>query len=146
MPSFETDPGLTQFLRPYNADPSYDIGQHNPFFENAWEQYTEDGTPFESDSFLTAEGSELIIGWGNYWEPAGYSPGRFSRGAARTGMLVDETTWTWDTSAQLDLQSPENNALDEYTGMLFLMIYCDEQLNDPVYFLGRFFRQEPGTS
>lgn len=145
MPSFETDPSTTQFLRPYNADPSYEIGQHNPFFENAWEQYKEDGTPFESDSFLTAEGSELIIGWGNYWEPAGYSPGRFSRGAARSGMLVDETTWNWDTSAQLDLLSPENNALEEYAGMLFVMIFCDEQLDEPVYFLGRFFRQEPGT-
>ena len=61
-------------------------------------------------------------------------------------MLVDESTWNWDLSARpLDLLSPENNALEEYSGMLFVMIYCDEQLNDPVYFLGRFFRQEPGT-
>ena len=30
--------------------------------------------------------------------------------------------------------------------MLFVQIYCDEQGDEPVYFLGRFYREEPGTS
>ena len=30
-------------------------------------------------------------------------------------------------------------------GNLYAMIYCDGQNDQPVYFLGRMFRVEPGT-
>jgi hypothetical protein len=44
------------------------------------------------------------------------------------------------------LNKPRLNALDEYSGMLFVMIYCDDQYDESVYFMGRFIRQEPGQS
>jgi hypothetical protein len=147
MPRFPADPEATgiKYLKPQNITTNYGAAQGNPFFENAWERVQEDGTAYDNDAYLPAEGSDLIIGWGNYYEPAGYSPGRFSRGAARTGLLEDDTSWAWDLSNTLDLLSPENNANMEYAGMLFVMIYCDEQGPEPVYFMGRFFRAEPGT-
>jgi hypothetical protein len=147
MPRFPDDPENTdiKYLKPAGFGVNYGAGQANPFFENAWEKVNEDGTTLQNDAYVPAQGAELRVGWGNYFEPAGYSPGRFSRGATPTGMLEDHATWTWDLSNTLDLQSPENNANEEYAGMLFVMIYCDDQGDQPVFFMGRMFRQEPGT-
>ena len=150
MPRFPDDPSTLKFLHPRGVTVNYNVHQSNPFFENAWESVKEDGTifdPLEAQYYNPASGSDLVVGWGNYFEPAGYSPGRFSRGASRTGVLEDTTQWTWDLSQGiLDLAHPENNTSREYAGMLFVMIYCDEQGDDPVYFLGKFYRQEPGVS
>ena len=133
---------------PTTLTPCYDAGQRNPFFENAWEQYTEDGTPFESDDYLTAEGSR-----------AGDRLGEL----LRASWLLPRTVLPWcrayrdagghhhlelgpELRPNLDMLIPENNAIEEYSGMLFVMIYCDEQLDDPVYFLGRFLpNPEPGS-
>jgi len=30
--------------------------------------------------------------------------------------------------------------------MVFIMIYCDDQFEESVYFMGRFIRVEPGQS
>jgi hypothetical protein len=152
MPRFPSAPANdpsgagVKFLHPENIPVSYAAGQANPFFENAWETVKEDGTAYEDDNYLPAEGTDLIIGWGNYFEPAGYSPGRFSRGAERTGLLIDDTQWNFDTTTatKLDLIDPSRNADVEYAGMVSVMIYCDEQGSEPVYFMGRFFRAEPG--
>ena len=94
---------------------------------------------------MTAKDAGLIVGWGNYFEPAGYSPGRASRGASRTGVLEDATPWSWSQGEDV-LDPYHTKQVEEYVGMLFVQIYCDEQGTEPVYFLGRFFRQEPGTS
>ena len=152
MPKFPTDPGTAAnpaipFLRPKNIPVTYTVGQSNPFFKDAWEQVKEDGTQFSDQTYLPAKGANVIVGWGNYYEPAGYSPGRASLGAARTGKLEDTTAWSFDTetSSNLNLIDPTTNATLEYAGMLFVNIFCDEQGDQPVYFLGRFFRQEPGT-
>ena len=100
MPNFPVDPsgGTPKFLHPAGVTVNYGVHQANPFFEGAWEQVDPDGTTYDSDTSLTAEGAGLIVGWGNYYEPAGYSPGRFSKGAARTGKLEDTSSWTWDLS------------------------------------------------
>lgn len=147
MPKFPADPEDTgiRYLPPVSTVVDYAAGQAHPFFENAWETVQEDGTAYDNAAYITAKDAGLVVGWGNYYEPAGFSPGRFSRGASATGQLVDTTTWTWDLSNTLDLLSPENNANEEYSGMLFVQIYCDDQDDQPVYFLGRLFRQEPGT-
>lgn len=146
MPQFPVDPATLQFLKPEGLTESYAVGQANPWFKNAWESVLPSGAQQDDPLYLPAKDAGLIIGWGNYYEPAGYFPGRFSRGGARTGQLVDETQWTWDLSSDLDLFHPKNNQNIEYAGMLFVMIYADEQGDEPVYFMGRFFRQDPGTS
>jgi hypothetical protein len=121
----------------------------HPFYKGGWEKVQPDGTLFpwgDTDFQLVDAGSELVVGWGNYYEPAGYYPGRFSRGADRTGLFSEDSAWSWDLSSLLNLNKPRLNALDEYSGMLFVMIYCDDQYDESVYFMGRFIRQEPGQS
>lgn len=86
------------------------------------------------------------MGWGTYYEPAGYSPGHFSDGDDRTGMLEDNTVWSWDLSEFIDRNKPQLNRKDEYAGCLFVMIYCDDQDDESVFFMGRFVRVEPGQS
>lgn len=126
------------------------IAMSHPFFKDAWESINPDGTQGSKDiqSRLVADNAGLVVGWGNYYEPAGYSPGRFSRGATRTGILEDATNWTWDmaSASRIHLDDPKENRKDHNIGQLFAMIYCDDQDDRPVYFLGRFFRQEPGVS
>lgn len=149
LPRFPSNPETTgiNFLEPQGLVVNYDVGQANPFFEDAWETVREDGTIINNPAYSTAPNAQPIVGWGHYYEPAGYSPGRFSRGAARTGMLVDEAQWNWAFDEKdLNLYQPNDNVNLEYAGMLFVQIFCDEQSTTPVYFMGRFIRSEPGTS
>jgi hypothetical protein len=148
MPKFPDDPEGTgiPYLRPFGIHTNFGAGQSHPFIKDAWEQVKEDGTVFENDAMLNAKDAQLVVGWGNYYEPAGYWPGRASRGAQRTGLLSDTASWSWQPSPLLDLLDPSNNANIEDAGMLFVNIYCDEQGDQPVYFMGRFFRVDPGTA
>jgi hypothetical protein len=118
----------------------------HPFYKGGWENIQPNGThfPWGGDEQLPSVPPK--VGWGNYYEPAGYSPGRFSKGAARTGLLSDDSPWGWDLSSLLNLDKPKTNANEEYSGMLFIMIYCDDQDDQSVFFMGRFIRQEPGQT
>jgi hypothetical protein len=151
MPKFPDDPedeGI-KYLKPKGIETNYKAFQSNPFFKDAWETVKQDGTQMdlgEAQSYGLAKDATLVIGWGNYYEPAGYSPGRASRGADRTGLLVDHTVWSYDVTQtqSIDIYDPSNNKKQEDIGMLFVNIFCDEQGDEPVYFMGRFFRVEPG--
>jgi hypothetical protein len=142
MPSITTGYHTTYSL-PYND------GQPYPFFPGAFEKYNDSG---EQNSNIFQElplNNTLLIGWGNYYQPAGYSPGLFTAGAPKTGLLIDETPWSFDTTGgttNIDPQSiARTNAIAD-AGFLYIMIYADDQGTQPVYFLGRIFRQEPGSS
>lgn len=148
MPQFSKDPDVAPgipFLKPDGVSVNYNVGQANPFFKGAWEQYNEDGTQNSNDLNVPAQDAGLVVGWGNYYEPAGYSPGRFSKGAAKTGLLSDDSSWSWSTENYIDMYNPKNNTNDEYAGYLFVMIFCDEQNTQPVYFMGKLWREEPGV-
>lgn len=131
--------------------PPYRAGQHYPFFQKAWESYAEDGTALNPETSSAAATAQVVIGYGNFYEKAGYWPGSSNGlGATPTGLLVDESGFSWDLTdtlngvdprapASVNLQRP--NAAD-----LYIMIYCDAQLTQEVFFLGRIFRKEPGTS
>jgi hypothetical protein len=159
MPKFPldlTDPNAPDWRRPRKINTgeviptTYKVFQANPFYKGAWEQVQEDGTvfPWSIDANVPTQGAALVVGWGNWYEPAGYSPGRASKGAARTGILEDATPWSWDIQGQqnIDFQTPETNVNEEYIGMLFLQIYCDDQDNQPVFFMGRLIRADPGQT
>jgi hypothetical protein len=136
---------LIRYLHPIGGD-NYKAGQANPFQQDAWEQVYEDGTIPDNTLALLPAGVGFLVGWGNFYEPAGYSPGRATRGNDRTGMLRDEATWGFDQSQYLDKRADANfqNNVDE--AMASVMIYCDDQEDEPIFFMGRFFRQEPGQS
>jgi hypothetical protein len=158
MPKFAWDPDgdgtnpEIEYLKPKTtagADITHNYGafQENPFFKGAWERVDENGVLLEPSTYQVAENSGFVVGWGNYYEPAGYSPGRKTQGSPRTGLLTDTAPWSWDQTADWGLDQPgglENP--DEYQGILFVQIYCDDQGDEPVYFMGRFFRQEQGTN
>ena len=92
----------------------------------------------------------MITGWGNYYQGAGYYPGLQTEGGEPTGLLVDESSWAFDTTNDPNFQQrpDENFTQDANSGLLFFMIYAESAVaaGKPVYFLGRCFRQEPGTS
>ena len=87
----------------------------------------------------------LIIGWGNAAQKAGHSPGRSSDGTPATGLLIDESSWTWNLDGQNNhfsgLSGDRPN--ETYSRMLYANIYAEH--TEPVYFIGRLYRTEPGV-
>jgi hypothetical protein len=133
----------------YESAVSGKVGlQSHPFYKGGWEHVQPDGTefPWKADPQLPDTTADFIVGWGNYYEPAGYYPGRFSKGADRTGLLSDDVSWPWDISGALNKDSVADNKNIEGAGMLYILIYCDDQDDESVYFMGRFIRQEPGAT
>jgi hypothetical protein len=133
---------------PSNTTPGrgkYKEGEAFPFYQGAFERINPDGTENQDPLRVLHESSGLVVGWGNYYEEAGYYPGRSSTGSPRTGLLVDESTWSFDTTSDPDFDkySVPNTRNASTTGLLYAMIYADGHGNKPVYFLGRFWRVEP---
>ena len=159
LPTIRSDPQFPAYLParkvtgeviPTTYKTNLTPAMSHPFYKGAWESIQPNGTHFPWGMDVQLPSETPVVGWGNYYEPAGYSPGRFSKGAARTGLLNDDATWGWDLSTLLNLDRPKNpklgNQNEEYSGMLFIMIYCDDQDDQSVFFMGRFIRQEPGQS
>jgi hypothetical protein len=122
----------------------YAAGQRYPFFPNAFENQLSNGTEQSNPNFLPAAQADQAIAWGNYYEPGGYSPGLKSKGGPKTGQLVDETPWNFDTSTQpgFDKYNAKNTQKNPTAGMMYVLIFCDDSTTD-TYFAGRLFRQEP---
>ena len=126
----------------YGTYPPPRGAQTHPFYKGGWEQVQEDGTKFPWGDDSQLPNPPPVVGWGNYYEPAGYSPGRFSKGAERTGLLNDDISWQWDLSQFIHTEAGATQ--DEYAGYLFAMIYCDDQDDRSVFFMGRLVRTDPG--
>jgi hypothetical protein len=122
----------------------YPKSQRYPFFPGAFENINSDGTTTDNPGQLTAAGADLAVGFGNYYERAGYFPGLMSKGKPKTGLLSEEDSWAYDTtnSTGFDKYSAEKTRKDPTNGLMYVMIYCDDQGTEPVYFLGRLFRAE----
>lgn len=128
--------------------PPYQGGQHFPFFPAAWETYKDDGTQQNPASANAVETSGLIRAWGSNYEKAGHWPGSSASGDPATGLLVDETTWSFDTThfdSTFDPFSPTKNKANPLAGQVYAMLWCDMQKQQEVFFAGRMFRVEPGT-
>lgn len=125
----------------------YKAGERYPFYPGAFENQNADGTITDNPGQLLAQGTTMVMGWGNFYEGAGYDPGTQGAGAAKSGMLVDEVVWPFSTMSagtDFDQYSVTRTRSSANAGQLYILIYCDDQGTQPVYFLGRFFRQEPG--
>jgi len=123
---------------------NYLQGQAYPFFAGAFERLNPDGTETTDPLRTLHDSAGLVIGWGNYYEEAGYWPGRYSTGGNKTGMLTDESVWAFDTTMDPDFDkySVENTRNATTTGRLYGMIYVDYHGGNAVYFMGRCWRQE----
>lgn len=130
--------------------PPYAASQHYPFFPGAWESYNEDGTainPGQNQGAVQTAG--LIKAWGTNYEKAGYYPGSMAAGDKPTGLFVDEGTWQFDCTHfgqnYWDPLSAKGNLSNPLAAKIYMLIYCDENVGQPVYFAGRIFRAEPGS-
>lgn len=133
-----------------SAYPPYKAGQHFPFFPQAWENYHDDGTAVNPEQAKSDAGASMIRAWGSSYEKAGYWPGSSAAHDPPTGLLVDEAPWSFDLSnidaSSFDIYSTTRNLSNPLAGKIYAMIWCDQQLHQPVYFLGRIFRAEPGST
>ena len=131
--------------------PPYQAGQHYPFFKRAWEQFAEDGTQLNPDITGVVPTAQLIVGYGNFYEKAGYWPSSSAvPGAEPTGLFSDQSGFTWDLTDAVYGVDPQRSADEnlKYPNRadIYVMVYCDAQLTQDVYFLGRIYRKEPGTA
>lgn len=125
------------------------ITQRYPMFEGAFENLKPTGEQQDSASHLLAAGANMVIGWGTYHEAAGYYPGLSSAGNPKTGLMVDESTWSFDTTSGtgFDPYSASKTQRNNEAGCLYGMVYCDDTLvsKKPVYFLGRLYVTPAGS-
>lgn len=126
-------------------------GQHHPFFPNAWELLDESGMS-QSPQMPQAEATAgIVVGWGTGYEKAGYWPGSSADPNDNpTGMMVDQSGFSWsltDEEIHVDPREPmEVNTQTPSRASLYLLVYCEDQGEQEVFFLGRVFRAEPGVS
>lgn len=122
----------------------------SPYINGAFESINpRTGQPWPAGNFLAPDQS-FIIGWGNrsngQFNRAGFWPGSEQYGARPSGLFVDEAPWSFDNT-----NNPNYNKLakpgQRQTASaitIYAMFYCEYK--ESVYFHGRLFRQNPGTS
>ena len=130
------------------------VANSSPFWPEAFQETNSFGFPWTGTNSLGPD-PNMIIGWGDGDQPAGFWPGRFSDAYPATGLFVDEGSWTFDLSAPLDKSKP--GAKRTTDGFMWMAVYADTTAAglaafdvsgidpQPVYFIGRMYRQEPGT-
>lgn len=132
------------------AGVGYAVGQHYPFFAQAFQEYNFDGTkvnPKDVPQAVPSVGPLPGGSFGDFFERAGHWPGSYAASDPATGLLVVEEPFSYDLTridSQFDPYKKKQTA--PYAGQIYMIIYCDQQGSEPVYFAGRLFRAEPGTS
>lgn len=130
--------------------PPYKSPQRYPYFEGAFEAYEEDGTISHPETPSPVSTAGLIAAYGTFAGRAGYWPGADDGASSPTGLMVVEgSDLTWDMSRQSGWDpraSDGGTGGNPLLGSIHVMIYCDEQADRNVHFLGRIYRAEPGVS
>jgi hypothetical protein len=129
----------------------HDGGNYSAFRNNAFATVDPStGQPFPPNTIGFGPDPSVLVLWGGQFggvmDRAGFSPGRESAGNSPTGLLVDEGTWSYDNTKQqnyeLYYKPGQRQPVSAIT--LYAMFYCEYR--QAVYFQGRLFRQNPGTS
>lgn len=121
-------------------------GVYSPFIFGAFETINPStGQPW-SPGLLLAPDQSFIIGWGNYLQPAGFSPGLSTAGGQPTGLLEDDATWTFDctNNPNYNKELPSGQKQSKSAITIYAMFYAE--YSEPVYFQGRLFLQPQGAS
>lgn len=152
--SLYTSNGVNVDAMPKIPGPSavdgYAVGQRYPFFAGAWERYGSDGVAISTEVTVPVQSAGFLKGWGTGRVKAGYSPGSSGSSHAPTGMLDDTEEFsiqapTGDGNGDWGINPYSERQLSTYAGYLYLMVYCDAQAEQSVFFVGRFYRDEPGA-
>lgn len=128
-------------------DMPYDANGPSPFIPNAFQSTTQYGldVPAGTPGWTLFSQQSMIMGWGNGPQPAGYSPGMKSRGDKATGLLIDESVWSYDMTNNPDFDKNPKKGYREPTVSYSAYGVFYAEYHEPIYFLGRFFRKEPGV-
>lgn len=129
-------------------------GNWSPFLPNHFQNIALDGAEWGPGEQYAPPPS-IIVGWGNDGQRAGFSPARDSDGANPTGLLIDQSQWTWNlANQQQDFDprhadpGPDKDYRDE-TNQLKSNVACwvgvYAEHTEDVYFIGRVYRLEPGS-
>jgi hypothetical protein len=135
--------------------------QHSALWDGAFEDYDMKTGYFFHEVSAHTPTVQMLIGWGNYDQPAGYSPKRKIPGGAGdlpTGMLMDSSPWPYqffgdETGAKFPRQQSEVNFDDEskivnVSATLCIYARIPDSITDQdqrnhlnwVYFRGRVYR------
>lgn len=132
----------------YNQVPSIPFTgtNYSPFYPDHFESVGADGVPFPPLNFNQPDDS-FIVGWGNANQKGGYSPGRSSEGGTPTGMLIDESAWSWDMNGKNENYDPYHVPKQGQQPLTARQIYmcAYAEYSTEVYLVGRLWRMEPGT-
>lgn len=119
---------------------------YSPFLENHFESLAPDGRPWgPMGANQYAPDNSILWGVGNFNSKGGYWPNQSNTpGAAITGMLVDETPWSYDQSDNPNFQKSynPNRRFEKMTNTdIWLLFYTDYP--GYAYLHGRLYRKEP---
>jgi hypothetical protein len=71
--------------------------QHDGLFDGAFETYDKNtGFAYSAAASNRAKADPILIGWGNFDQPGGYSPITKAPGVRPTGMLADGAPWSYN--------------------------------------------------
>jgi hypothetical protein len=129
-------------------------GDYSPFLPNHFQNIALDGSEWGPGEIYPPDPS-IIVGWGNDGQRAGFSPARDSDGASATGLLIDQSPWSWnlaqqqqdfdhrhaDTGADKDYRNQQNKKKANVA--CWVAVYAEH--TEDVYFIGRVYRLEPGS-
>lgn len=128
-------------------------GQSDPFDPDAFESIdptTNLPWVVDKDWHMPNPDAGYIIGWGNAIQRAGYSPGRFSDGHGKTGLLIDESPWSYDFTNSSNFVNnvsgpkPIKGLSALSSDVLCTVAFYATHTQD-VYFAARFYRNDPGS-
>lgn len=130
-----------------------DAGGPSPFIQGAFHTKTDDILAPGEETIYTATkmmDEQMITGWGDYDQWAGYSPGISHKpgdehvlsGDPPTGRLVDETPWSYSLS---NYEGPGGSRNKRAVYVAFYAQH-DVEPNEYVYFLLRFYRMMEGVT
>lgn len=147
-PQDPEDPSFDQEIE--DSFDGYVSPMRYPFFKTAFTHYYDDGTQLNIQEAGVSAPEGMLAGWGNYYSRPGYWPddGVVAEDPIPTGMFVSEGGLSWSLQGaanQVDPYLPPNQQALA-AGDIWVMIYCDQQLDEDVFFLGRIFRSIPGVS
>jgi hypothetical protein len=136
------------YQNPVTADAMpFDDNGPSPFITGAFQSNTEFGLSIGADTpGNTGQGDQsLMIGWGDWQQPAGYSPGTKTNGDQPTGLLIDETGWSFDQTQNLDFDQNPDPGYTQPESSITAYVAFYAEYHDWVYVYGRLYRKEPGT-
>lgn len=132
----------------------FDGGGPSPFLDDAFTSTNPaTGQPWiqgTGGKFNLPGDQSMIICWGNKSQPAGFSPGIYAdasgpTGNTPTGLLEDDSTWTFDCTNNPNYNKQAKAGQKQPQSALTIYAAFYAEYTEPVYFQGRLYRQPQGV-